>query len=244
MQDTLNCGILPAAKNEIARVRDLCKLMGLDPIEPGRHKQDVLSYLPDSKIFHFAGHGHTDEFDPSKSSLLLRDWESDRLTVANLLEMNLRERCPFLAYLSACGTGEIKDEIFFDENIHLISACQLAGFRHVIGTLWKVNDEFCVDMARITYEGMNDGRMTDESVCRGLHQATRELRDRWLSAPANTRSGHRSVRQGIISWTGNDTETVGVYYRDERYSDLLRDADLDEEETGPANWVPYVHYGV
>jgi CHAT domain-containing protein len=124
-------------------------------------------HLPNFKIFYFAGHGHTDNFDLSQSSLLLQDWKSNRLTVATLLEMNLRERSPFLAYLSACGTGQFKDKKFVDESIHLISACQLAGFHLVIGTLWEVNDELCVDMARITYEGMRYGGMTDESVCRG-----------------------------------------------------------------------------
>lgn len=78
------------------------------------------------------------------------------------MNMNLQEWPPFLAYLSACGTGEIKDQKFFDENIHLISACQLAGFRHVIGTLWEVDDETCVHMARMTYEGIEDGSATDE----------------------------------------------------------------------------------
>jgi hypothetical protein len=243
MQDTSKERPLPSAKIEVAIVRGLCRLMALDPVKTGRHKQDIVSCLPDSKIFHFAGHGYTDKRDPSKSSLLLEDWETDRLTVANLLEMNLRERSPFLAYLSACGTGEIKDQTFFDENIHLISACQLAGFRHVIGTLWEVNDDVCADMARITYEGIKDGSMTDESVCRGLHQATRELRDRWLSAPTKTGRGRRSVREGTTSWAGNTTGTISVRDRDERNSELMRDADLDEE-TGSANWVPYVHYGV
>jgi len=39
-----------------------------------------------------------------------------------------------------CGTGEVKNDSLIDEGLHLISACQLAGFRHVIGTLWVVRD--------------------------------------------------------------------------------------------------------
>ena len=91
--------------------------------------------------------------------------------------MNLRSHSPFLAYLSACGTGQITKESFVDENIHLIRAYQLAGFRHVIGTLWEVDDQICVDMARIIYREIGDGSMTDESVCLGLHKASRKLRD-------------------------------------------------------------------
>ncbi|KAH6879831.1 hypothetical protein B0T10DRAFT_366784, partial [Thelonectria olida] len=85
---------------------------------------------------------------------------------------------PFLASLSTCGTGRVKDKRFPDESVHLVNASQLAGFRHVIGTAWDV-DELCVDMARITYEGIRDGGMTNESVCRALHKATRRFRDRW-----------------------------------------------------------------
>ncbi|OJJ81701.1 uncharacterized protein ASPGLDRAFT_94019, partial [Aspergillus glaucus CBS 516.65] len=92
-------------------------------------------------------------------------------------DINIRKQSPFLAYLSACGTVQVRDTRFLDESIHLISAFQLAGFCHAIGTLWEVNDELCIDMARITYEGMRDGDMTDKSVCQGLHNATRVLRD-------------------------------------------------------------------
>jgi CHAT domain-containing protein len=160
----------------------LCQSMAFNTIEPGQRTSDVISHLPQCKIFHFAGHGFTHGSDPSKSYLLLSDGRNNPLKVAALLEMNIREQLPFLAYLSACRTGQSSDERLLDESIHLISAFQLAGFRHVIGTLWEVNDEVYIDVARITYEGIRDGRMTDESVCLGLHNATRKLRNDWLFA--------------------------------------------------------------
>ncbi|PCD30394.1 hypothetical protein AU210_010076 [Fusarium oxysporum f. sp. radicis-cucumerinum] len=212
---------LPFAAREIEVIRDLVKTMQLEPIEPGQHKHDIMSHLPQCKVFHFAGHGHTDGHDPMRSRLLLDDGKENPLTVANLLEINLRKHLPFLAYLSACGTGRIRDKRFVDESIHLVSACQLAGFRHVIGTLWEVNDELCVDMARITYEGMRDGSMTDESVCEGLHNATRQLRDRWRNMPMN--SAARSATDG-----------------DRRPRDII----ACDDETSPLHWVPYVHFGV
>jgi hypothetical protein len=107
----------------------------------------------------------------------LEDEKADPLAVATLLEMKLYDDLSFLAYLSASGTGRIGNEKFLDESIHLISAFQLAGFRHVIGTLWEVNDEVCVDVARIIHEGIRDGHMTDESLCEGLHNAVRKPRD-------------------------------------------------------------------
>lgn len=201
---------LPYAIKEVEIIRNLIKSMDMDPIEPGRRKQDVISYLPQCKIFHFAGHGYTDDEDPSRSHLLLEDGKNDTLTVATLLEMNLREYSPFLAYLSACGTGRIKDEKFFDESIHLISVYQLAGFRHVIGTLWEVNDEACVDIARITYEGMRDRGMSDESVCWSLYRASRELRDCWLSGLSKTKCGSRSSRMEDMFSASDETELCSV----------------------------------
>ena len=126
---------LPSTHEEVSMLHELCKSMTLNPIEPGQRKQDIIPHLPQYKIFHFAGHGYTDNEDPSKNHLLLNDGENDSLTIANLLEMNIRQSSPFLAYLSACGTGQITNKRFFDESIHLISLFQLAGFRHVIGTL-------------------------------------------------------------------------------------------------------------
>jgi hypothetical protein len=236
---------LPFATREVEMLHDLCGSMALESIEPRRRKQDVMSHLPQCDIFHFAGHGYTDDDDPSKSYLLLEDGKSDTLTVANLLELNLRERSPFLAYLSACGTGRIKGEKFVDENIHLISACQLAGYRHVIGTLWEVKDEICVEMARITYEGIRDKGMTDESVCWGLHKAARELRDRWLSMPVKTICGSKLAGEEDAGFGANEVGARSANNGDQRDDRLPRDivsCDDDDKETGL--WVPYVHFGV
>jgi hypothetical protein len=209
-------------------VRSICKSIPLQPIEPGCCKQAVEPYLRDCKIFHFAGHGATDESDASNSRLLLLD---GTIKVAELLDMNLTERSPFLAYLSACGTGRIKDERSVDESIHLMSAFQLAGFRHVIGTLWEVNDELCVDMARITYEGIRDGAMADESVCHGLHHASRTLRDRWLEKQLESED-RRSPLERPLSGSSEEPNRAPP----------LRDVNVFE--AGPTLWVPYVHFGV
>jgi len=40
-----------------------------------------------------------------------------------------------LAYLSACSTAVTGPELA-DESVHIVSAFQLAGYQHVIGTLW------------------------------------------------------------------------------------------------------------
>ena len=96
---------LPSTHKEVSILHELCKSMALNPIEPGQRKQDIIPHLPQYRIFHFAGHGYTDIEDPSKSHLLLNDNKNDSLTIANLLEINIRQSSPFLTYLSAYGTG-------------------------------------------------------------------------------------------------------------------------------------------
>jgi hypothetical protein len=99
------------------------------------------------------------------------------LTVGDLEDQKFQENSPFLAYLSACSTGANKAGQLADEGIHLISALQLTGFRHVIGTLWEVSDRHYVDAAGFLYETLKEKGVTDEAVCLGLHIAVRALRD-------------------------------------------------------------------
>lgn len=221
MESTQSQAPLPKAKEEVDLVSKICESMSVTPVIAGPDKKEALKHLRSSKIFHFAGHGYTERSNPSKSHLCFSD-ASDPLTVANLLELNLHEESPFLAYLSACSTGRVQDEQFIDESIHLISACQLAGFRHIIGTLWKVQDEHCVDVARITYETIREGGMTDDSVYRGLHRATRAMRDVWLD---------KMEVDGNSRLHGEDREARDII-------------PCEEDEAAPAYWVPYVHFGM
>lgn len=229
---------LDFAAGEVSLVQGICQSSSCEVILSTRKKLDVLSHLTSCNIFHFAGHGSTNEFDPLSSSLLLEDCNSDPLTVADLMENSLREHSPFLAFLSACGTGEMKDWKSFDESIHLISACQLAGFRHVIGTLWEVEDgESCLYMARIAYEEILHQGMTDESVALGLHKAARGLRDDWLRDTADSVDGRTPAVKG-----GPGTMVLGITEGIDHVT--LRKATPVKKKTKPLLWVPYVHFGV
>ncbi|KAM0443166.1 hypothetical protein ACHAQK_003528 [Fusarium lateritium] len=228
------------ADKEVRMLRDVCQNMRLRPVEPVPQRDVVLSHLRKCKIFHFAGHGHTDTTDPAKSQLFLEDWQTHPLTISSLLELNLQNEGPFLAYLSACGTGQIKSQKLFDEGIHLISACQLAGFRHVIGTLWEVNDESCVEMAAIIYDEIYQGDMSDESVCRGVYAATKAKRDQWLQDIASFEKP-----AGVVASRKKELREDGG----ELPRTIIPCDDSDEEEfllggrNRPLHWVPYVHFG-
>ncbi|KAG5812683.1 hypothetical protein H9Q74_012637 [Fusarium xylarioides] len=208
MQKTPGSSSLPHAPKEISIVRKLCDSMELCTVEPKRQTQEVLAELQDCDIFHFAGHGETDETNPLKSQLRLEDWQTQSLAVSDLLNLKLRDNPPFLAYLSACGTSQIKDKRLLDESLHLISACRLAGFRHVVGTLWEVGDEACVDVAETVYQELKDSGMDDGSVCRGLHKAVRKIRDSWMT-DARMRAAKDDLNRSIWGEIGEGYRTVG-----------------------------------
>ncbi|KAG5744388.1 hypothetical protein H9Q70_012903 [Fusarium xylarioides] len=233
MERTPGYSTLLSAGKEIAQLRPICESKGFEVVEPKSLKEDIVSQLPGCKVFHFAGHGATNLLDPSQSSLLLED---EPLTVSDLLGTNIHQYSPFLAYLSACGTGQIAHEKFLEESIHLISAFQLAGFRHVIGTLWEVGDDISVHMARITYEAIQRGDSVDESVCRGLHKATLELRDQWYEEQPPTCGRKRKERSILGEERG---EMLGP-----RDIEALDDDEEEEDVSRLPQWVPYVHYGV
>ena len=227
---------LSHAPREIGILRALCKAMNLPVHEPPRLQENVLAALNDCKIFHFAGHGRTHPLDPFQSALILSDEE---LTVSRLFEANMHDRQPFLAYLSACGTGRVKFDSLVDESLHLIAACQLAGFKHVIGTLWEVNDRSCVDMAQLTYERILKRNMIDESVSEGLHYACKKLRDQWV----HENTAVRAAAGGAVMSKHEVTAQIPLELREQ--SSKRRDGrDVSSCDEVPLHWVPYVHFGI
>jgi tetratricopeptide (TPR) repeat protein len=167
------------------------------------HRGDVLDSLSTCTIFHFAGHGISDPLDPSKSCLLLDDWVKTPLTFENLAELRLYLKSPWLAYLSACSTGANQAANLQDEVIHLVSACQLAGFPHVVGSLWEVDDEYSVDAAREVYMTLRREGWNNEAVALGVHNAANFLRGKtsgisWGDGYAIREEGNPSVWAAYI----------------------------------------------
>ncbi|KAF5614490.1 30S ribosomal S17P protein [Fusarium sp. NRRL 25303] len=240
MEATPGSSKLPFATGEIAAIRGICKSMLIEPDEPEPTRDNILSSLLECGIFHFAGHARTDPEDPIGSYLCLDEERGKCLTVLDLLDINLQSRSPFLAYLSACGTGRIDHNDLADEGIHLINGFHTAGFRHIIGTLWEVKDEICVDMARITYEGMMKNGMTDEAVSRGLHEASKELRDRCLTMAGTDHRTSGSLQVGPGENQTGDGDEIGGRGLDGFSRDIVI---CDEEPIYPP-WIPYIHYGV
>ncbi|KAE8336265.1 CHAT domain-containing protein [Aspergillus arachidicola] len=219
---------LQYASREIEILDGLCRSMELQVCKPPPCREDLLAALKDCDIFHFAGHGRTDLLDPLNSALILLNGEV--LTVASLLETNLHSHHPFIAYLSACGTGQVNRNELIDESLHLISACQLAGFQHVIGTLWKVDDKTCMDAASITYEWIKKRDMNEASVSEGVHHASRSLRYEWVTETME----RGKPKRGMVAQDKDESQEFGRS-RDQR--DVVSCDDI------PLYWVPFVHFG-
>jgi len=147
-------------------------------------RANVLAHLPDCSIAHYACHGVTDPVDPSKRRLLLHDHLEEPFTVASLALVDLNQAQ--LAYLSACNTALNAATDLIDEAIHLTTAFQLAGFPHVIGTMWEINDQLAVEVARTFYARLQTsaGALDVTRAAEALHSSVRAIRNKFPNIPS------------------------------------------------------------
>ncbi len=81
-----------------------------------------------------------------------------------------------LAYLSACDTAVGGD--LPDESIHLGAALSLAGYRHVVATMWPIYDAAAAHATQEFYEHLIvNGTFLTDRAADALHAAVTELRD-------------------------------------------------------------------
>lgn len=151
--------------------------------------QQALAEITRNDIAHFACHGFSDPLDPSESFLLLqkRDesgnilGEVDKVTVAALLDAKNDGKARWIAYLSACSTATVTEKRYTDEGLHLANAFQVAGYTHVIGSMWPVKDQVCVEVARSFYSNLVALQGEEERnrvVALALRNAVMELRSK------------------------------------------------------------------
>jgi tetratricopeptide (TPR) repeat protein len=151
----------------------------------------ILDQLKTCKMAHFACHGTSDPTDPHNSGLVLQRVASDGTVEQGLLSVyrisQLQLRHAELAYLSACSTAENKGYLLQDEVIHIVSGFQVAGFPHVVGSLWPAGDEQCVQVARAFYSLLlkdDTGLYLDGGqVALALHKAVMALRVEEMTTP-------------------------------------------------------------
>jgi hypothetical protein len=148
----------------------------------------VLEAFDSYDIVHCICHGVSDHTTPSNSHLVLDHDSSQRnqkptskLTVLDISNKRSSSRSQ-LAFLSACSTADNTYTSLLDESIHIASGFQLAGFSHVIGTMWKASDISCVSVAGDFYASLfksnNRHAAGHRIVALALHEAVLKLRDK------------------------------------------------------------------
>jgi hypothetical protein len=179
LPETPGCRDLPGAADELDLLTEVFGA-ALDVLTgPQATREAVLSGLPGHAFAHFACHAMADPASPSSSRLLVHDHQQQAFTVSEVMKLDLPAE---FAFLSACETARTGPALT-DESIHLGSAFQIAGFRHVVATLWPVSDRQSVRMARALYQAVRDAGST-AAVPVALHREVRRLRAAWPDDPS------------------------------------------------------------
>ncbi|MFE2101176.1 CHAT domain-containing protein [Streptomyces sp. NPDC059468] len=140
-------------------------------------KQAVLRELTRHSWAHFACHTQADILGRSAHRLVLQDGS---LSLPDITALSLDAE---LVFLASCGTAAGSYHLA-DEAQHVASSFQLAGFTHVIATLWEVADGDATEFTTTLYALLAEGVRPAEAI----HRVTRDLRERyprspWLWAP-------------------------------------------------------------
>jgi hypothetical protein len=105
----------------------------------------------------------------------------------------------------------------------------------VVGTLREAGDKPCVNVAETVYQELKDSGMDNGSVCRGLHNAIRKLRDNWV-----TDAPMRAVKKSTASIKDREGDSKDGLSGGRTARDIVT---LEEENERPAPWVAYVYHG-
>ncbi|GAA3342954.1 hypothetical protein GCM10020358_39870 [Amorphoplanes nipponensis] len=160
MPTTPGLPALPAVQSETAALPPGRVLTGEHAV-----RREVLDALPHHSWAHFACHAVSAADGSADGHLVLQD----QLTVSDVARLRLADAT--IAYLSACDTG-VPRENLDDEALHVAGAFQIAGFRHVIGTLWSVKDSLAAEVAAGFYARLTSA----DDAATALHETVGELR--------------------------------------------------------------------
>lgn len=143
-------------------------------------------------IVHFSCHGEVDYSQPLLSKLLMSNWQTNPLTVADLQMLNIKRSQ--LAFLSACFTANAGIEDMQDEGNHIAGALHYAGFSNVVGSSWYVGEPAALEVTRMFYEELaKAGEKWTKDVAKALHFAVMDFREK-------TRTAGNRMRGDPVSW--------------------------------------------
>jgi tetratricopeptide (TPR) repeat protein len=174
MPSTPSLPPLPAVRAELTVLARHFPLGADNHQLTGSHatRSDVLAAMATHSWVHLACHASQRHADPARSGFAL--WDGT-LTITDLAGQATQHRD--LAFLSACQTaaGSIRH---LDEAIHLAAAMQFIGYRHIIATMWVIDDPSAPDIADSVYTALTRGGRPDpDRTAEALHRAIRTLRE-------------------------------------------------------------------
>jgi CHAT domain-containing protein len=137
----------------------------------------VTEQMRQCSLVHFACHGGQDVGKSSASRVYLNDGP---LSVADISALQIT--AGELAFLSACETAQASS-ILTDESLTISSAMLLAGFKHVVGTLWYVYDPLAPVVSNRFYKNLQDQGAGVPDAATALHNAVAALRAAYPHRP-------------------------------------------------------------
>ncbi|MEU9448816.1 CHAT domain-containing protein [Streptomyces sp. NPDC048277] len=162
---------LAHAEEEIAAVAAACPRPP-EILRAADATQDaVTGRLTRHRCWHFIGHSKQDLLNPGLAAIRLADGELTALPLTSL-----RLHGGDLAFLSSCESATTGTGVP-DDPLHLALSCQIAGYRHTVGTMWSVLDRSAAELAGRFYANLTvDGRLAYDTAADALHRAVLHLR--------------------------------------------------------------------
>jgi len=175
---------IPGTATEIEAIwKELCT-HGVEALRVENEAATVVRVGDNMRIYnsiHFACHGVQDTL-PLQSGFVMRD---GRLELSDIIKIqNLHAD---LAFLSACHTSAgDDDEALSEEAVHLAGGMLAAGYQGVVATMWTINDNHAVAMAKDFYHyllnhgpesGEGEGQLSARAAY-ALHHASERMRER------------------------------------------------------------------
>lgn len=175
---------LPDVDREVQSIRNVTEgfILSTHRVQPSATR--VLVDFETYGVMHLACHGISDAVSPSQSHLvLLSDGAADRLSIERISRRNAATSTQ-LVYLSACSTAQSTGVQFADESLHIASGFQLAGFSHVLASMWSAESKVCVDVSTEFYRSLFDGRGAGHRKVRtAFHEAVKKAQEKHRRSP-------------------------------------------------------------
>jgi CHAT domain-containing protein len=167
---------LPQAATEAATVRGLLPAVTVLADEEATWAA-VRARLAAHRWVHFACHVTRSAVRADEIRLLLHDHLERPVTPGDIAA--LRIPGAELAYLSACDSARSPDRLA-DEAVHVAGAFRMAGYRHVVATMWALGDRPAAQVAAAVYPALLRGAGPPEA----LDAAVVALRERYPATPS------------------------------------------------------------